>query len=260
MQEFLCGVVSRLDLETLMRIVSFVHARSALSVGSMLVLFLTACSATPSDPSDDQACQKPCGTSCCGDGESCVGNSCSSCAPNCAQIECEASCAGGSCVAGTCYKPAVINFDALKFDDDVSSQFSQYATFSTSGTFKVKVADYDWSYVSAKVASPPNWICTGQLVGGGCTADTYIDFAHPVRHLHFTGVAVDSAGKVATARVFAGSQMLGAVDVIGNGDDSKPPQVDLSAYENVTRLEIVNVTDSAGLGWDDFTFEAAQPK
>jgi hypothetical protein len=37
-----------------------------------------------------------------------------------------------------------------------------------------------------------------------------------------------------------------------------PVFVDASAFSNVTGIVIHDVTDAAGIGWDDFTFETSE--
>jgi hypothetical protein len=161
----------------------------------------------------------------------------------------------GTCSDGVCLAPASIRFDDLAFDDVVTTQYADLATFSILGTGAVRVADYEWAYVTAQVSSLPNWICPGDVCGGCCNQDMAIDFTFPVRNLRFVGVGVDSSGKVAEVHVFQGDAEIGVVDVVGSGSDDQAPLVDLSVYQDVTRIEIRNITDSAGLGWDDFEFD-----
>ena len=53
-----------------------------------------------------------------------------------------------------------------------------------------------------------------------------------------------------TNGIFASTFILGA-----NSEDFEPRIVDLSAFIDVTRIRIYNITDSAGIGWDTFSFE-----
>jgi hypothetical protein len=122
---------------------------------------------------------------------------------------------------------------------------------------KVNVSDYSWDALAPKVSSAPNMICVGVLAGGGCNQDLYVDFTKPVRKLKFVGVGVQDSGTVAVAHLFAGATELGQANITGQGTDTKPAVADLSAYTGVTRLEVVMVTDAAGLEWDDFEFEVS---
>ena len=49
--------------------------------------------------------------------------------------------------------------------------------------------------------------------------------------------------------------MAATVNMLSTGYYGPPGEIDLSAYQGVTRIEIVNVTDPAGLLYDDFTYD-----
>ena len=57
------------------------------------------------------------------------------------------------------------------------------------------------------------------------------------------------------ARVNGAEGLLGEVPVIGKDDWHLSVAVDLTAFDRVTRMELVEVDDSYGLGVDDFDFE-----
>jgi len=46
-----------------------------------------------------------------------------------------------------------------------------------------------------------------------------------------------------------------SIDVIGSGTITVPVMVDLTGFSAVGRIEIFNITDLGGIGWDDFTFD-----
>jgi hypothetical protein len=163
----------------------------------------------------------------------------------------------GTCVDGACYQQHTIDFDDLQFGDEVTTQYAALATFSTDGP-GLHVADYNWDSLSPKVSSEPNILCPGNICAGCCRENTYIDFSAPVRAVRFVGVGVNSSGPVARAVVYGTAGLLGTIDIIGHGDNAVPPITDLSVYEDVVRLEIVDVTDEAGLLWDDFSFEVQE--
>ena len=142
----------------------------------------------------------------------------------------------------------VINFDNLSADTAVTNQYPE-ATFSS--TF----GNTNWAVADNFGSSLPNIIGTGPTVSN-ISADepTYIDFTNPVHNLTFVGVAIDDVGKVAEVRVFVNGNLNSTVDIIGQGNVNVPVTVDLSAFQNVTRIEIVNITDGEGMGWDDFSF------
>jgi hypothetical protein len=61
-------------------------------------------------------------------------------------------------------------------------------------------------------------------------------------------------GKIAEIAVHYFHGLVANVDVVGNMDPTNSIPIDLSAYASVTRIEVVNVTDTFGLSYDDITF------
>ncbi|TRU47806.1 MAG: PEP-CTERM sorting domain-containing protein [Microcystis aeruginosa Ma_QC_Ch_20071001_S25] len=47
------------------------------------------------------------------------------------------------------------------------------------------------------------------------------------------------------------------VNILGFNDFFVPNLVDLTGFSNVSSIRIYNVTDPAGLGWDNFQFDVA---
>ncbi len=144
--------------------------------------------------------------------------------------------------------PITIDFDALAAGVVVTNQFSS-ATFSApAGSDNVTVA-------LAAGSSPPNVIET-EPVGGPPDGlrDTYVDFPCPVGSLSFSAVAVDNVGTVANVNVYESGVLTATVPVVGAGTPTVPVRVNLTSYNDVTRVELVGITDAGGLGWDDFVF------
>lgn len=143
----------------------------------------------------------------------------------------------------------IINFDNLSADIAVTNQYPE-ATFSSSP------GNTNWTSAQNLGSSLPNFICTGPISGGiDCAQPTYIDFTDPVDSLTFLGVGINDTGTVAQVRVFVNGNLASTVNVIGQGNGDVPVTVDLSFFQHVTRIEIVNITDGGGIGWDDFSFE-----
>jgi hypothetical protein len=99
-------------------------------------------------------------------------------------------------------------------------------------------------------------LCTGVGTAINCTGETIIDFATGVSNLTFDGLGVESAGQVARVEVSVGGAVLTTIDLIGNRQGFNPMPVNLTAFSNVTRVRIFDITDIAGIGWDTFRFEA----
>lgn len=142
--------------------------------------------------------------------------------------------------------PVTVDFDTLASNIAVTDQYKQYVTFSSDAGFD----NVSLGYGSTFNSSPPNIMCGSNT----CTHSTNLDFAKPVSLLKFKAVGVNNTGKVADINVFVGGQKMTTVDLIGVGLQNTPVVVDLSSFTNVTRIEITNVTDNAGIGTDDYSF------
>ena len=150
-----------------------------------------------------------------------------------------------------CSAPVVtiIDFDELADGDVVTNQFPG-ATFSSSA------GNVNLVTTLPNIAhTPPNIICTGPMGGIiNCVEDTFVDFTNAVESLTFWAIAVNLSGTVAEVNVFVGDVFDTTVDIVGLGDPFTPFMVDLSSFSNVTRIELVNITDQGGIGWDTFYF------
>jgi hypothetical protein len=152
----------------------------------------------------------------------------------------------------TTWVPVAIGFDDLATGTDVTTQYAAHATFSSDPGCACRA-----SSDAGLAASPPNYIFTYYTCATGPTASVFVDFPRPVRKVSFKGIGVNDASKVATIHVVTASGTQ-SVDLVGKGDYAVPVVVDLSSYQDVTRLEIVGVNDAYGMGFDDFAFEFPQ--
>ena len=143
----------------------------------------------------------------------------------------------------------VCDFDGLPGGDIVTNQYPG-ATFSSS-------AGNDNKVHPAFNDTPPNILCTGPVgAPADCVAPTFIDFTNPVDSLAFYAIGVNDVGPVADVNVFIGNVFDSTVPVIGAGTPYDNILIDLSPFTNVTRIELTNITDLAGIGWDTFSFSA----
>jgi hypothetical protein len=144
-----------------------------------------------------------------------------------------------------------IHFDNLPNGTVVTSHYPQAAFSSMAGQ---EVTTFGTSIAYGQ--SPPNFICT-RLVGGSfnCAEPIFIDFSSPVQQLKFHALGTDTNGISFEVQVFHGAGAA-TIPVAGNTVTSTPVVVDLSAYADVSRIEIVNVVDPGGVAFDDFTFLA----
>lgn len=147
------------------------------------------------------------------------------------------------------YTPVVINFDDLDSGDYVTDQYAQYAIFSSDSD-----CDFEVTSDASLAESNPYYIFSYYSCAEGSSAPLHVAFTKPVRNFSFKAVGVNFGNKVATVKVTHGGGTI-EQDMIGHGSYSTPVIVDLSAYEDVTRLDVVDVDDDYGLGFDDFAFD-----
>ena len=150
-------------------------------------------------------------------------------------------------------KAVVIDFESLSGGTEVTNQFPE-ATFSSNSGFVIRV--FNAPFAGFFGTSGIDLIAPA-VSGSGFNffQDVFVDFTNPVNNLTFLAAANNSIGNIAQVDVFA--TLAGSVNVVGDGNLNTASLVDLTAFTNVTRIEIKNVTDQFGLGYDDFIFDVA---
>jgi hypothetical protein len=144
--------------------------------------------------------------------------------------------------------PIHIDFDALATGVTVTNDYAD-ATFSAPAGFA------NWTVALNGGTSQPNVIMTGPAGGGSDgMEDTYIDFRCPMASLTFNAVGVDGTGPIANVNVFESGVLTHTAAIEGIGDPTTPVGVDLTSFHDVTRVEIVAITDVGGIAFDDFNF------
>ncbi|MBI1851106.1 MAG: hypothetical protein HYR85_12250 [Planctomycetes bacterium] len=151
------------------------------------------------------------------------------------------------CVASA--QPISITFDDVPRQTVITNQYPPATFSSDAGYVNITANDFDLG------TSRPNYLCTAVGTDLRCANNTYVDFAVPVQNLRFFGGGDDGVGAVATVNVYSLGVAAGSVAVQGNGNFTDPFFVDLTSFANVTRIEIVAITDPGGVAWDDFTFD-----
>ncbi len=163
----------------------------------------------------------------------------------------------------------VIDFDNVPSGTDVTTQYAGAQFTSETGLTTIAYA-----YLGPSPFGAPNVLVPFNPTFGFPTSvpDLYVDFTTPVNNLGFHAVAADEYGTIAQVKVYSGLTLLGIDPIIGNGPSpgnfgnaaNATTYVNLSAYSNITRIEVVPPTglfdlDSSygggGLIYDDFTFD-----
>jgi hypothetical protein len=140
----------------------------------------------------------------------------------------------------------LINFDSLGDNVIVTNQYPE-ATFSSSAPTGVYTMAYDFG------SSVPNVIAAGMAFPDG-SGTIRIDFTAPVSGLTFRVGAADSTNLL-TVDVYVDGVFSQAVSPLFDSDFSTSDLVDLSSFNNVTRIDLSNF-DYFGLVYDDFSFTA----
>ncbi|MGG7568496.1 VPLPA-CTERM sorting domain-containing protein [Rhodovulum sp. DZ06] len=140
-----------------------------------------------------------------------------------------------------------LTFDSFASGDVVTTE--GIAAFSTETGASLRALAIDFG------TSAPN-VLGAYNAGGGLDGflPLYVDFSVGVSNLTFSSVGDDDVGAVATINVFTDGVFNAAVALVVDGVYENFQSHDLSAYSNITRLEIVDITDGGGLGYDDFSF------
>ena len=141
-----------------------------------------------------------------------------------------------------------IDFDNLPNATAVTNQYPQLTLSSATG-----LNNSTLNLAATFKTSVPNILCTP-----GCDEPTYIDFTRPARDVKFKAVGVNDTNQVFAVRVHRQGLPVTRLEYTGQGLPYEPLLVDLSALGDITRVELVEITDTAGVGWDDFSFTVLQ--
>ncbi len=143
----------------------------------------------------------------------------------------------------------VINFDLLPPGTVVDAQFPE-VKFVTEPDVEIQTASVIFA------PSPPNIICTVPIFGGDtCVAELLLFFVQPVGLLQFEVVGAKAAGQVAEVEVFELFSGVPVATLPILNDFTGPILVDLSTYGGVTAIRVNGISDPAGIGYDNFSFE-----
>ncbi|MFG0245606.1 MAG: hypothetical protein ACF8MF_06095 [Phycisphaerales bacterium JB052] len=157
------------------------------------------------------------------------------------------------------YQTVTVDFDDQPggfFPPEVTDGlFSPYVTFSTEADHVLLI----FSGSGTVGGSNPNNLTAAESVDASSfNSDIYMDFTDAAQNLSLDILADNDTGVIAAINVFHAGGMA-TVDIIGNGDFSDPINTDLSSYTDVTRIELVNITDEFGLSIDNLVFDAPVP-
>jgi hypothetical protein len=151
----------------------------------------------------------------------------------------------------------------VDFDDQIGGipgvvtdgMFSDHVTFSTNDFHSMVI------FAGAGVVggTNPNSLTSVDVANGSLfNGDIYMDFTVAANNVSLDILADNEAGIIAGLLVsHSGGDSM--VDVIGNGDFSDSVFMDLSSFMDITRIELVDITDEFGLGIDNLNFTVPVP-
>lgn len=146
------------------------------------------------------------------------------------------------------FKPITINFDDLQEGDGITDQYAKYVRFSSDPG-----CNGEATAAAGAASSPPFFLLTYHSCSTGHKASVFLDFSKPIERFRFMAVGVDYKSRVLTVRLIDSAGVVVSKDVLGSGWHTS---VDLSAIATqIRRVEIVEIDDAGGLGFDDFRFD-----
>ncbi len=160
--------------------------------------------------------------------------------------------------ASTLYETVTIDFDDQAGGIppvQTDGMFSPHATFSTESGHVLLI----FSGAGVVGGSNPNVLTAAEsTTASSYDSDIYVDFAVPVQNFSLDILSDNDSGMIANLLIThsGGTDML---DVFGNGDFSDPIPTDLTQFTDVTRLELVHITDEFGLSMDNLVFDVPVP-
>ncbi|HEX8772278.1 MAG TPA: DUF4214 domain-containing protein [Pyrinomonadaceae bacterium] len=145
--------------------------------------------------------------------------------------------------------PVHINFDGLANNTVVTNQYSSAnVIFSTNN---ISYPAHTQNTCSCYTSSAPNFISTIPSTN----TEVILDFIQPVNNLTFYIIGVNDYGVFAKADVYQnGSSTPQATISLSGYYNTYPFFYNFSSYTNITKLRFHSITDTAGIGFDDFDF------
>ncbi len=149
------------------------------------------------------------------------------------------------------YTRIELDFDELADGEVVTDQYAEYGVISSSPGCSFEVTS-----AAGTASSEPYYVFAYYSCDTAPNAPFYIDFAAPVRAPSITLAGVNNSGVVGTVRLLAedGSVVVEEA-AMGLGDPYEPVVLTFADASDITRLEVVDVDDSYGLGFDDLAFD-----
>lgn len=168
------------------------------------------------------------------------------------------------CIAACTAQAGVFQTVTVDFDDQPGGFAPPIETdglFSSDVTFSTDAGNILMIFSGAGVVggSPPNTLTAGESTSTSVfDGDIYMDFPVAAQSVSLDILSDNDSGVIASLNVIhsGGSTLM---DVVGDGDFTTAIGMDLSAFSDVTRIELFGITDEFGLSIDNLIFNVPIP-
>jgi hypothetical protein len=162
---------------------------------------------------------------------------------------------GAAMLLGLATVPAnatLITFEDLSNGNVVTNQYAGVVFSTVAGQQNVITTQ-------PGIGFGDDFLCTAATGGGlNCANETTLTFTSLVNNLSFYQVGDNFSGVGALVDVFTNGAFSATVNILSFNNFNIPDLVDLTAFTNVSSIRIHSIVDPGGLGWDNFSFEAAR--
>jgi hypothetical protein len=148
-----------------------------------------------------------------------------------------------------------VGFDDLTDATEVGDHYLPHATFSAGAGNAFR--SYDLTGINLDPITPP---CMGAVQHQSDASDYTlaeeftVTFPRGAVNLKFTMLGVNTNGAFGQVTVQTASGEARTIPLAGAGNPQTPVEVDLSSQGHVTSMHVHSLSDSYGLGYDNFTF------
>ena len=149
------------------------------------------------------------------------------------------------------WEAVLIDFDDHDDSMDVTDRYAEWVTFEVDG----REALHSWNYPTYSRSEPMSAYTTTSPGGPGVSVDLTFAFTRPVRALEFWTLGDQVNGPLAVVEIETEDGTVDTVDLRGDGGATSAERCDLTAYEHVTRISIVEMEDPYTVNLDDISFE-----
>ncbi len=143
------------------------------------------------------------------------------------------------------YTQVTIDFSEVS-GTALGNQYAQWGSFTSDPPNEVVVLGPTFAN------SVSDWVCPS--LGNDCSNDLFVDFTAPVTNVGFIVTLAHGDARVVTARLLNGDTVIVEQDIQGTGSYVDVIEVELSNSQPATRLELVDIDDYYGIGYDDLHF------